>query len=415
MTDFKTDFKKLVTYGFGQVINLVSPFLVIPHIIRTSGLENFGKISFVFSICLFLMVVVDYGNDITSVKEIAVNRNDKSILNKLLLENLSSRFLLLLFISVLYVLLSFSFGNNFLLYSTSFTIVIGQFINPSWFLQGVENVNLITIGNIFSKVIYLALTFLFVNSVENYIWVNLFWGIGMIVSYSIIYIIIFRNYSFTFYKIPFKDQLQFLKSNFLIFTSQLFLAGQMFLPIIIVGKFGGYILAGKFKIIDQILSIFKTYIFLFFNFIYPKVSYKFKEKTDAYGYWLTVNFCNVILITLGCLFLYIFKSFVLGIFGVNEYSNIEFIFSISLIYPIIFSINVSFRQLILALGFNSFYVKITTYISILYLLGTFILILNYGLREIFIYMIFLECLLFLIYIFKLNKIKNVKEIVTKNS
>lgn len=415
MTDFKTDFKKLVTYGFGQVINLVSPFLVIPHIIRTSGLENFGKISFVFSICLFLMVVVDYGNDITSVKEIAVNRNDKSILNKLLLENLSSRFLLLLFISVLYVLLSFSFGNNFLLYSTSFTIVIGQFINPSWFLQGVENVNLITIGNIFSKVIYLALTFLFVNSVENYIWVNLFWGIGMIVSYSIIYIIIFRNYSFTFYKIPFKDQLQFLKSNFLIFTSQLFLAGQMFLPIIIVGKFGGYILAGKFKIIDQILSIFKTYIFLFFNFIYPKVSYKFKEKTDAYGYWLTVNFCNVILITLGCLFLYIFKSFVLGIFGVNEYSNIEFIFSISLIYPIIFSINVSFRQLILALGFNSFYVKITTYISILYLLGTFILILNYGLREIFIYMIFLECLLFLIYIFKLNKIKNVKKIVTKNS
>ena len=67
----------LSVYGFGQAFNLVTPILVVPYIISIFGIENYGKIGVALSLAFFLIVFIDYGSEIISVREISLQRDNK--------------------------------------------------------------------------------------------------------------------------------------------------------------------------------------------------------------------------------------------------------------------------------------------------------------------------------------------------
>ena len=146
-----------VTYGVGQVFNLVTPILVVPYIVSICSEEGYGKIGVGLAISFFLMVFIDYGSDILGVKEVSINRENNENLEKIFVTIYSAKFILLLIVlaitSVLFYTAPF-FNHEKKLFFLSLPILIGQFINPTWFLQGLENFKWITILNIISKVLY---------------------------------------------------------------------------------------------------------------------------------------------------------------------------------------------------------------------------------------------------------------------
>ena len=74
--------KNFVIYGIGQIINLVSPLLVVPYLVAICEKEGLGKIGVGFSFALILNVLVDYGSYINGTKEISINRNNPEIIKK---------------------------------------------------------------------------------------------------------------------------------------------------------------------------------------------------------------------------------------------------------------------------------------------------------------------------------------------
>lgn len=108
----KSDFvKKFSIYGFGQLFNLVTPLLVVPYIVSVCGEENFGKTAVGMAIAFFLIVFVDYGSDIIGVREVAVNRDNHKLLNKIFTTTYAVKAIILIAVLVItsIVFLSFTY------------------------------------------------------------------------------------------------------------------------------------------------------------------------------------------------------------------------------------------------------------------------------------------------------------------
>lgn len=248
-------------------------------------------------------------------------------------------------------------------------MVIGQFINPTWFLQGIENFKWITIVNILSKVIYLVGVLLFLNTPGDYIYCNLIWGIGMIVANGIAWLYIVYNYSFSFTTLKRAEVSKMIKQNFSIFSSQIFVSLQMYSPIILISFFGGNTLAGQYKIIDQITVIFKTYLLLFFNFVYPRVCYLLdKSKSEALRFWKVYNGLNGVFVIISMIIIALFSLKIVAYFNPKGIVEISNLLKIAVLIPILQSVSIPLKQLVLGSNKQKEYVKSTMVITIISLI-----------------------------------------------
>lgn len=367
----------LVIYGFGQGFNLITPLLVIPYIVLICGEEGYGKIGVGMALAFFIMVFIDYGSEITGVKQVAVNRENKSKLENIFITTYTAKlvllFVVLSIVSILFYFIPY-FNQDKKLFFLSLSMVVGQFINPTWYFQGIENFKWITILNILSKIIYLAGIFLFIHKASDYAYCNLIWGIGMIIANGISFAYIIITHSFSFANTKKDEVLKLIKENFSIFSSQIFVSLQMYSPIVLISFFGGNTMAGQYKIIDQIIVIFKTYILLFFNYVYPRVCYLLdKSKEEAMHFWKTYNGLNFIFIALSMVLISIFSTKVVSYFNPKGIQEISDLLKIAVLIPILQAITIPLKQLVLGSNRQSRYVKITmtvTVISLLFIVVT---------------------------------------------
>lgn len=396
----------LFIYGFGQGFNLITPLLVIPYIISVCGIENYGKISIAMAVSFFIMVFIDYGSDIIGVKAVAVNRENEMQLEKIFITTFGSKFVLLLLIlilsSLLFYLVPF-FNAERKLFFLGLPILVGQFLNPTWFLQGVENFKWITNLTILSKVIYLFGIFFFIQHKEDYVFVNLWWGIGTILANGFALYFVFKKYFFSFNKLKKTDVVQLLKDNFSMFSSQIFVSLQMYAPILLLGILGNNLMAGQYKIIEQIIVIFKTYIYLFFNFVYPRVCFLLeKNLKQGLQYWKTYNGLNFIFIALAMGIIFLFATQAIAFFSKNNVDEVSELLKLAVLIPLLLGISIPLKQLLLGFNKQQIYIRSIMVLVAVNLLIMIVLIPILNIYGVLISLIGTEIIMILIYYFSLK-------------
>jgi O-antigen/teichoic acid export membrane protein len=361
-------FQNLTVYGFGQAFNLITPLLVIPYIVSICGEKGYGKIGVGMAIAFFLMVFVDYGSEIIGVKNVAINRDNKSNLEEIFITTYTAKAFLLVIALAVFSLLVLAipfFEQEKALFFLSLFMVVGQFLNPTWFFQGIEDFKAITFLNILSKIIYLSGVFIFINKPQDYIWSNFIWGLGMLVANGISFIYILKKYAFSFKRTKKEDVISLIKSNFSIFNSQIFVSLQMYSPIVLISFFGSNVMAGQYKIIDQIIVVFKTYLLLFFNYVYPRICYLLdKNKKEALRFWKLYNGLNFIFIAAAMVVIAFFSLKVVAYFNPKEVDVIAQLLKIAIGIPILQAITIPLKQLVLGENKQQQYVRITMLITV---------------------------------------------------
>ena len=265
---FHQQFQKLSVYGFGQMFNLVTPLLVVPYIVSICGEENFGKTAVGMAISFFLIVFIDFGSDIVGVREVSVNRENPKELNKIFTTTYAVKAIILIvvlaIISVLISTIPF-FKTEKTMFFLGLSVLVGQFINPTWFLQGIENVKWITLLNIISKSIYLVAIYTTINKESDYVFVNLWWGIGMILANLLVFVLIINKYKFSFSLLSRNEVTKHIRNDFSMFSSQIFVSLQLYAPVVLISYFGSNLMAGQYRIVEQI-----NVYFLVFQLCIPK-------------------------------------------------------------------------------------------------------------------------------------------------
>ncbi|KGO83311.1 hypothetical protein Q763_04680 [Flavobacterium beibuense F44-8] len=397
----------LMVYGVGQGFNLVTPLLVAPYLISVCGEDGFGKISTGLAISFLLIVIIDYGSDITGVKEVAVNRENKQKLESIVSTTYAAKALfvmmVLAFMSTLYSLVPY-FSKEKDLYLLALPILIGQLINPTWVFQGVENFKWITILNILSKVIYVAGVFCFIKTSDDYIYANLWWGLGMIIANTIAFLYLKNHYEISFRATSFKEVKEYLKDNFSIFTSQAVLSLQMYSPVILVKLFMGDAAAGMYAIVERIVVMFRTYILLFFNYVFPRVCYLLDNNAKkAIRFWKLFNGANFVFIVIAMLLLFVLSKPIVIYFKAESVDEISGLLRLGAVIPIAFALSVPLKQLVLGWNYNRQYTRITMIMVIVNLVAIITVMPFYKLQGILVTFIATELITGLLF---LSVIKN---------
>ena len=404
---FHQQFQKLSVYGFGQLFNLVTPLLVVPYIVSVCGEENFGKTAVGMAIAFFLIVFIDFGSDIIGVREVAVNRDNPEVLNKIFTTTYVVKGIILLLVLTVASIIFHSFPyfkSEKIMFTLGLSVLIGQFLNPTWFLQGIENVKWITLLNIVSKCIYLVGIFFTIKKESDYIYINLWWGLGMIVSNFLVFIWIIKKHQFSFLLVNKDEVFKHIRNDFSMFSSQIFVSLQLYAPVVLISYFGNNLMAGQYRIVEQIIVIFKTYIFLFFNYVFPKVCYLIEtDFKRGLKNWIIYNGVNFVFVTMGMLFFHIYSYEIVSYFNPTNRYVLSNLLEVAVFVPLILAISIPLKQLVLAYNYKRFYVYLTSVMVLFNLLAIVILLPKFQVYGVFYSLIATDLIVIIFYLYQLKK------------
>lgn len=404
---FHPQFHKLSIYGFGQLFNLVTPLLVVPYIVSVCGEENFGKTAVGMAIAFFLIVFIDFGSDIIGVREVSVNRDNPEVLNKIFTTTYAVKGIILLIVLTFASLIFFTFPyfkSEKIMFTLGLSVLIGQFLNPTWFLQGIENVKWITLVNIISKGIYLLGIFFTIKKETDYIYVNLWWGLGMIFSNFLILIWIIKKHRFSFLMVNKEEVFKHIKNDFSMFSSQIFVSLQLYAPVVLISYFGNNLMAGQYRIVEQIIVIFKTYIFLFFNYVFPRVCYLIEtDFKRGLKNWVIYNGVNFVFVLISMALFHLFSYEIVAYFNPTNRYVLSNLLEVAVFIPLILAISVPLKQLILALNYKKFYVRLTSIMVVINLLAIVFLLPLFKVYGVFYSLIATDLIVIIFYIYQLKK------------
>lgn len=407
--------KKLFQYGIGQGFNVIAPFIVIPYIILKCGEENFGKSAIGLSIAFFIVVFIDFGCDILGVKDISINRDNIDKRNHIISRVVYIKCFFTILLSILFFIainqIEFFHKDKELFYF-SFPVFIAQIVNPLWIFQGLEKFNLFSYFSILSKSIYILLIFYFLDQKSDYVYINLAFGLSVFIAGIVFFFVLNKRYEFVFVPIPLSELYKYMYANKTYVLSQTFIWMQLYSPILLINYFGTTIQVGQFRIVDQIISIFKTYILLSFNFIYPKICFEFdKNANQAIKSWKLFNIANFVFLFTLIILLFTLSYEIVDYYNINNKAYMSNLLQTALIYPILFFIVYAFKQLLLALHYEKIFSRIIIVMSVLNLIIISIVYEKYSLFGVFYSFIFVEFLTLIILITLTSK----NRILSKNN
>lgn len=393
-------------YGVGQFFNLLTPLLVAPYVIKICGEEGFGKAGIGLSFVFILTVLVDFASGINGVKDVSVFREELKKVKKIANTLFTIKLLTLLFIIVLaslFILVIPFLSQEKELFFLSLVFLASQALNPTWFLQGIEKFKIISALSIAGKTIYILLVLFLVTQKEDYVYVNFYFGISALFVHIIGMGWLVKNKFLCIEKPDFEDVRSIFSRDYKLTLSQLLLSLQQYSPILIVGFFGNSSLAGQYKIVEQIIMIFRTYLQVLFNFIFPRVCFLLAKDTKlGLRNWKVFNGTNFVLILVACLVLFIFAPEVLSFFNASSVDELTFYLRFATLLPLFYALSIPLQQLVLGFNYQKQYVNITTAAAV-FLIVTIIAVFSFWqLVGVFSILICTEVMVIIMYLYTLR-------------
>ncbi|RZJ29883.1 MAG: hypothetical protein EOO48_06405, partial [Flavobacterium sp.] len=217
---------------------------------------------------------------------------------------------------------------------------------------------------------------------------------------------IVRRYGISLGHFTIEPALHILRDEFTFSVSQFFLSVYQFFPIMIVSYFGGDFMAGQYRVIDQIINLFKSYLNIFFYFVYANICYEIdKDIKRGIEVWKQYNSLNFLFLMVIITIFFIKAELIFTYFKINpqQMHDIVHYFRIALVIPALIAISMPLRQLMFAFEKNKIYIIITIAATIINLLLLVFLTLQYQLKGSFLSIIFIESIVIVLYLFVLRK------------
>lgn len=167
-----------------ECVRIFMPFVALPYIIRTVGMEKYGMVALAQTIVQYFIVVINFGLDISAVKDVSVHRNDKLALNRIVSTVLFIKLILFaLFSCVTNRNVSRSvYGAEQNSDAFAFLTCLSELLFPVWYYQGIEKMKYITIVRSSSILFYTCSVFIFIRGESDYPQVALLQSMGNVLA-----------------------------------------------------------------------------------------------------------------------------------------------------------------------------------------------------------------------------------------
>ena len=152
-------------YGL-QGLNYLIPAALLPYLIRTLSVENYGLIAFAQSISQYFILATDYGFNFSATRSISRHRENRGEVSRIFWTVMTIKLLLLLLCGVVLAAIVFlvpRFHSNSGVYLAAYLAVVGNALFPTWLFQGIEQMRSISIFTGLGRLVAAVLVVLLVK------------------------------------------------------------------------------------------------------------------------------------------------------------------------------------------------------------------------------------------------------------
>lgn len=280
-----------------QSSNVLISIISMPLLIQNIGVDQFGLVNLALSVIILFNIVVGFGYNLSAPREVAVNQGDKSVLSHLV-SNVFSAKILLASVATLSILIGI-FGFNLfqeyrIILALSVLLLFSEATLPLWFFQGMEKMKLISIANIFSKLLYLMGIVLFIHSPDQSQWVNFMMGVfGLIINLSLLFYI-HQFLGIRFYRPEISAIVKSLRDNVLLFFSNLASHISINGGLIILSFFSVAETLGMYSLAERVVMVLRLFPALIIQAIFPNSSRLIKEDPISFFKFLKKVYLRVL-------------------------------------------------------------------------------------------------------------------------
>lgn len=282
-----------------QVLSLVIPFVYYPYLIRIFGSELFGKIVYAQSVALIAIIFIDFGFNLSAVKYVSVNRNDKEKLSEILSSVVAIKLSIFVFLGLVLVFVlnytSILPGEKYLYYF-SYINAFGSVLFIQWFFQGIEKVSIAAIISIIFKAVMLFFIFTIIkDDSDQYVFLIIFGSCNVIIGISsIVYAVSVFRLKLSIPKLHIL--LIHVKDSYAFFLSRISGAITLRLPSILIGNFIGMSYVAYYDLAEKLLNLMLLPINMINQVIYPNVSKNKRMDLVVKAIFLSLVFSFIMLV-----------------------------------------------------------------------------------------------------------------------
>lgn len=408
--ELKYFFSGSIFIGLSSAYSLAIPLVVLPYLIKTVGLSSYGLSVIAFSVTFCLSLIIDFGYNISGVNmlsKLATNKEKSETITRIIYTKISLFLILSLCLAVGVVAIPY-LRQHLALYLYSFLITFSSVFNFNWALQGMQKIKTLSMVNILSKTVYVGGVLLFINNQNDFIYINLWYALGIIISGLLSFFIIHYNiplkpipYDFNMFVEEIKRSSHYFVSNISIYISA------SIYPVILK-VFLSNEMIGVFSIAEKIYNLLRAVFSVYINLMLPKISslveyskrIALRELRKTYFFVALFVICQIIAV-------WILRHQII-LYFTNEFVSLTVeLLEISLIGILIVIFNAPVYLMLLALDKKREIMNTTVVLAITGLILCIVLANFFGVKGAFFSIIFMELLYTLsflkIYFIKTNK------------
>ncbi|MBN1668938.1 MAG: flippase [Anaerolineales bacterium] len=162
--------KNIVALYLLEFANYIMPLVTIPYVTRVLGIANYGAVAFVQSLTIYLVMLTEYGFNLSATREIARQRDDPEAINRIAGQVWGAKVVLglcsLFVLGLAWYLLPRLQEVSLLIVIMS-GILLGSILFPTWLFQGLERITTISIINLITRLLAIAAIFILVRGPQD--------------------------------------------------------------------------------------------------------------------------------------------------------------------------------------------------------------------------------------------------------
>ncbi|MDB4083298.1 oligosaccharide flippase family protein [Vicingaceae bacterium] len=350
-------FKNFLALGILQGTNFLIPLIIMPYLVTTIGIENYGIVGIIQALMVYFYSITDYGFLVSATRELATANGNLTKIGEVFNKVFFTKMLLLVVAALLLALLVFLIPDLTELafpITLGFAVVVGQTLLPVWFFQGVEKMKYLAYVNLFAKIIFTILIFVFVKQESDFYLVLLFLGLGNVVSGSFGLLFAVKQYSIVLTVPSIQEVKSELKLGWEVFLANFSIITYMSSNILILGIFASNLIVGYYNVVEKIVVAMRQILVIFSQAIYPHICQLAKENHSKVQLFFKQIFIPFLLLFLfASIIVFFFAEEVVFIFSKSSVPEIVNLLRWLVFLPFVVALNIPSYQTMLAYGFQN--------------------------------------------------------------
>ena len=206
-----------------QLLQLLTPVLIVPFLITKIGFSSYGNITFIFSIIAYFYSVTDYSFKVSATRDITTNLNNSDAMADIIKNVITTKAIMFFFSIIIIGMITLIYPplrENCTILGCGILLLAGYTISMEWFYLGTEKTKHFAIIQVVSKLIFLGGCVLLIQNQNDYLFYPILLSTTTFLGNLILLIMVVKKHMISILSIDIKKIKITIRKNFPLFLNQ---------------------------------------------------------------------------------------------------------------------------------------------------------------------------------------------------